>query len=118
MKSILEYTDKFGNNCLMVSFQPMWQYNDRTDEDPTTSTGMFTEIEETILYLIKEGEKYGVDMKTILDTRNKSGSTIFSLATKYSENIALALLERDVTVNTIISKFNTCLLYTSDAADE
>ena len=68
---------------------------------------MITEIEEAILYLIEQGEKHGVEMKTIIDTRNKNGNTLFGWATKYSENIALALLERDVVVNTIKNDFDT-----------
>ena len=107
MKSILEYTNEDGNNCLMISFQPMSKYKNKTKKWPTTSTGMFTEIEEAIMFLIDEGEKHGVDTKTVIDTRNKNGNTLFYGAAQYSEKIALALLERDVIVNTITSDFGT-----------
>ena len=113
MKSILEYTDKYGTNCLIISFQPMEWYRIETKKYPTTLTGMFTEIEDTIMYLIEEGEEHGVDMQTILDTRNKAGQTLFHWATQYSEKIALALLERDVIVNTIRYDFVTPSFYVS-----
>ena len=103
MKSILEFTDKNGDSCLMISFQPMKRYK----KFPTSSTGMFSEIEKTLLFLIEEGEKRGVEMNTILNTRNKTGRTLFHWATQYSEKIALVLLERNVIVNTIKSNFDT-----------
>ena len=107
MKWVLEFTDKDGFNCLMISFQPIINYYDETDENPTSSTGMFSEIETTVRYLIEEGDKHGVDMSTILNARNKNGETLFVWATEYSEKIALALLERNVIVNTIDSTFQT-----------
>ena len=73
----------------------------------TSLTGMFTEIETSVLFLVEEGEKHGVEMSTILNTRNKEGTTLFNWATIYSEKIALALLERNVIVNTIDSNFVT-----------
>ena len=107
MKSILEFTNETGSNCLMTSFQSMYRYWYGTGEYPTCSTGMFSEIENTLLFLIEEGERHGVEMSTILNTRNKQGSTLFSWATQFSEKIALALLERNVIVNTITSNFDT-----------
>ena len=68
---------------------------------------MFAEIEETIMFLIEEGERHGVEMNTILNTRNQEGETLFDWATQYSEKIALALLQRSVTVNTIRGDFAT-----------
>ena len=113
MKSILEFTDEYGNNCLMISFQPMSNYKIKTDEYPSSSTGMFSEIETTLLFLIEEGEKHGVEMSTILNTRDKNGVTLFHWATIYSEKISLALLERNVLVNTIKSDFLTPLFKVS-----
>ena len=107
MKSVLEYTDAEGFSCLMVSFQPINRYWNVTKEYANSSTGMFSEIETTIMFLIKEGEKHGVDMSKVLNTRDKEGKTLFHMATEYSEKIALALLERNVIVNTISSDFNT-----------
>ena len=107
MKSTLEFTHETGVNCLMVSFQQMCRYINKTGQYPTSSTGMFTEIETTILFLIEQGEKHGVDMSTILNTRNKGGETLFYWATMYSEKIALTLLESNVIVTTITSNFNT-----------
>ena len=75
MKSVFEFTERNGNNCLMISFHPMQNYKDETKKNPTSSTGMFTEIETTILYLIVEGEKHGVEISTILNTSSKSGGT-------------------------------------------
>ena len=107
MKSILEFTDEDGNNCLMTSFQRMQWYLKKTQNYPSSSTGMFSEIETTLLFLIEEGERHGVEMSTILNTRAKNGDTLFQWATLYSEKIALALLERNVIVNTISSDFQT-----------
>ena len=107
MKSILEFTNQNGTNCLMASFQPMWRYTKETGELPLNSPGMVSEIEETLLFLIEEGKTHGVEMSTILNMRQKNGSTLFGWATQFSEKISLALLERNVVVNTISSDFTT-----------
>ena len=107
MKSILEFTDTDGFNCLMISFQRMWEYKNETGNYPTRSTGMFSEIETTIFFLIEEGERCGVEMSTILNTRSNDGTTLFDWATQFSEKIALALLERNIIVNTIRGDFDT-----------
>ena len=107
MKSILEFKNDSGSNSLMISFNPIWRYWNETKTYPTSSTGMFSDIEATVLLLIREGEKQGVEMSTILNTRNQEGETLFDWATQYSEKIALALLQRSVTVNTIRGDFAT-----------
>ena len=107
MKSILEFTVEDGNNCLMILFQPMERYWNKIRKHPSSSTGMFSEIETTLLFLIEEAEGCGVEMSTILNTRNKNGTTLFQWASQYSEKIALALLERNVIVNTVESDFDT-----------
>ena len=107
MKTVLEFTAEDGNNCLMISFQSMWRYKNRTKNYPSSSTRIFSEIETTIMFLIEEGDKCGVEMDKILNTKDKSGKTLFSWAARYSEKIALALLERNVIVNTIESDFET-----------
>ena len=91
----------------MATFQSIITYNGKTGDYPSSSTGMFSEIESTLLFLIEEGEKCGVEMSTILNTRDKDGQTLFLWATRYSEKIALALLERNVIVTTIKSNFDT-----------
>ena len=103
----MHFTNEVGFNCLIASFQLMGQYKLKTGRNPTNSTGMFCEIEETLLFLTEESERHGVDMSTILNTRNNEGATLFNWATHYSEKIALALLERNVTVNTVTSDFGT-----------
>ena len=107
MNSIFEFTNETGTNCLIISFQSMWRCKKKTKKYPTSSTGMFSDIERTIIFLIEEGEKHGLDMNTILNTSDKHGGTLFHKATIYSEKIALALLERNVIVNTITSDFMT-----------
>ena len=91
----------------MMSFVPMWWYWKKTKEYPTSSTGMFSEIETTPLFFIGESERRGIEISTILNARCKNGQTFFKLSTEYSEKIALALLERNVIVNTIRSDFDT-----------
>ena len=68
--------------------------------------GLFEEIESTLLFLIEQGDIHGLDMVKILNWRNKSGNTLFSRAAAYSEKISLALLERDVFVNTVDCQFS------------
>ena len=75
MKSIFEFTDKDGYNCLMQTFQPMWRYYNETDDYPTISTGMFSEIETTVLFLIEEGEKSGWTVENGVFTFNASDAT-------------------------------------------
>ena len=100
MKSILEFTEKrAGYNCLMASLNPMFNNKISTGKNPTASTGMFSEIESTILYLIEEGEKHGVEMKSILDNRSKDGGTLFRYATVVSEKTALKLLTSMTTIS-------------------
>ena len=107
MKTIFDFTNENGSNCLLISFVSMDWYQSKTGQFPTKSTGMFSEIETTILFLIEQGEKHVFEMGTILNARSKQGVTLFQWATRYSEKIALALLEHKVIVNTITSDFCT-----------
>ena len=104
--SVLNYTNVSGNNCLMITLELMLWHHKSMRKFPTSSTGLFEEIESTLLFLIEQGDIHGLDMIKILNWRNKSGNTLFSRAVVYSEKISSALLERDVFVNTVDCQFS------------
>ena len=90
----------------MITLELMIWHHSSTGNLPTSSTGLFGEIESTLLFLIEQGDIHGFDMIRILNWRNKSGATLFSRTSVYSKKITLTLLERGIIVNTVNSDFN------------
>ena len=107
MKNVLEYTNEDGYNCIMACFELATWYRIETDEYPEPTTGMMTEVEDSIQMLIQLGETNNVDMKRVLNQVGKNGSTLFTLASVYSEKVASQLLDRRVNVNTVDALFQT-----------
>ena len=66
VESVLNYKDKDGYNCMIISFDMMSRYPHETGKLPDSSMSMFNEIESTILYLIKLAE----DNKLNMNKRN------------------------------------------------
>ena len=90
----------------MIAFDMMTQYKNRNNENfPSASTGLFSEIEATIEYLIRLGDQYNLNMDEILNHKAKDGKTLFYKAAIYSEKLAKILIQRNVKVNTVDDKF-------------
>lgn len=107
VKKVLDYTDKIGSNCLMNCFDLAVGYSQETGDLPELTTGMMAEIENTIQFLIKLGNMKRVDMKSVLNHTTKEGSTLFLLASYYSEKLTYQLLHRRVDVKTVNFSFLT-----------
>ena len=107
VESIFNYKSKNGTNCLIISFEMMAKYHNKTGKLPDSSMPMFNEIESTILYLIKLAEDNKLNMDKILNWVNKIGKTLFWNAAYYSESLALELLKRNVDVKTVDHLFRT-----------
>ena len=107
LKSIFNYKDKNGINCLIISFDMMIWYHHETGNVPDSSMPLFNEIETTILYLIKLAEDNKLNMDKILNSVTANGKTLFMNAALYSESLALELLKRNVDVKTVDDSFQT-----------
>ena len=79
--------------------------NRNNDNFPSASTGLFSEIEATVEYLIRLGDQYNLNMDKILNHKAKDGVTLFGVATYYSEKVANILIQRNVKVNTVDDMF-------------
>ena len=77
-----------------------------TKKDPA-GTEMATEVEKSVYYLIELGEKQGLEMKPILEKTTKSGQTLLLMATHYSSNLAMKLLNRGINAKSIDNTFRT-----------
>ena len=91
----------------MLCFQLAVNYRNKTGDYPEPTTGMMTEIEDSIQMLIEMGVTNNVDMKRVLNHVGKNGKTLFQLASRYSEKVASQLLDRRVNVNTVDALFQT-----------
>ena len=98
----------------MATLELMVWHQIATRSYPTSSTGLFKEIETTLLFLIEQGDKHDVDMKKVLNWKNKTGETLLSKAVKYSEKISFALFDREVVINVINCRFKTPLFKVND----
>ena len=74
---------------------------------PDAPTGLLTEIESSIEYLIDLGDQYNLNMDEILNHKAKNGHTLFTQAAYYSEKVAKILIQRNVKVNTVDDRFMT-----------
>ena len=90
--SIFAHQDQDGYNCLIVSFDLMSHYNYRNNGNyPSTSTGLFCEIEATVEYLIQLADQYNLKTIEILNHKEKAGRTLFAAAAYFSEKVAKLL---------------------------
>ena len=105
--SVFAYQDQVGWNCLISAFQLMGQYENLNGNYPEVSTGLFTEIEATVEYLIQLAEQHDLDMRQILNHKTKNGTTLFWQAASFSEKLAKILLEKNVEVKTVDNIFMT-----------
>ena len=86
----------------------MAKYKNRNNDNyPSASTGLFSEIEATVEYLIRLGDQYNLNMDEILNHKTKNGVTLFTQAAYYSKKVAKILIQRNVKVNTVDQKFLT-----------
>ena len=91
----------------MACFDLATEYSNEKGAIPGQTTGMMTEIEETVQMLIEMGETNNVEMNRVLNQIGKDGLTLFSLASMYSEKVASQLLDRRVNVNIVDCHFFT-----------
>ena len=101
-KSIFEFVDEDGYNCLLIVFDMMHRYKNRTRKYPDSSMPMFTEIESTVRYLLKLAEDNNLDMDKIINWTGLNGDTLFANAACYSESLANELLKKKVVVVTTV----------------
>ena len=105
VESTLNFKNKDGYNCLIVSFSLMTSYQNETRKIPTSSMPMFDEIESTIFYLIKLADDNKLSMNKILNS--VTGQSLFWNASFFYESLALELLTRNVDVKTVDYLFQT-----------
>ena len=105
-RSVLEYQNREGGNCLMSLFQ-MASYNRYEKSRDYPSGLMMNDIEESCVYLIDLAKAFNLNLEKILNHTAKNGFTLFFEATRYSETITRRLLEENVHVNSIIYTFTT-----------
>ena len=104
-KSIFEFADNEGFNCLMILFDMMKRYAIKTSEYPDSNLALFGEIESTALYLIKVAEDNKLNMNDTLNSTTNLGQTLFHNAALYSELLASYLLKRNVVITTVDQLF-------------
>ena len=103
VKSVLEFTNNEGASCLISTFQMAVRYREKTDEYP--SGQMMHDIEDSCIYMIDLAKRFNLDLKKTLNHTTKTGSTLFSAASMFSERITRQLLEENVQVNSVDHKF-------------
>ena len=103
-KSVLEFEDHTGYNCLISLFNMAAHYRNITYDFPPDSK--LHQIEEICFYLIGLGKSHNVDMKKILNHTANEGTTLFSYAASFSERLTKYLIE-EVKVNSIDFHFFT-----------
>ena len=76
VKSVLEFQNHQGYNCLIESFQMASWYRNKTDKYP--SGPMLRDIEESCIFLIQKAKDLKLDLDKILNHTAKDGLTLFS----------------------------------------
>ena len=99
--------EKDGRNCLHVSFKMMQEYYKQTGQIPDRSFEAFNSFEEYFLYLLELAERNNVGMNRVINVTDKTGISIFYLATFFSEIVSNALINLNVIVNRIDNQFIT-----------
>ena len=107
IKTIFTYVSKDKYNCMVILFQMMVFYYNKTGSCPDPSMPIFNEIEEVAFYLIKLAEDNALNMDIILNWTTNDGQTLFSRASSYCESLAIELLKRNVIVTTVDDLFLT-----------
>ena len=106
VKSVFDFEDQEGFNCLIVLFQMAKGYRiENNNEYP--SGPMLREIEESFAFLIDLAKKFGLDLNKLLNHTTKHGQTVFYNASIFSEKIMKRLIEEKVKVNSINDMFLT-----------
>ena len=102
IKSMFELVNEDGTNCLLMLFDMITEYNNRTGKMPNSNLPIFNEVESTAFFLIKLAEENKLDMNAILNWTANDGDTLFSKAAYLSESIASELLKKQVVVVTTV----------------
>ena len=109
IKSVLQFKgfrDDLGANCLTILFQMPTAYRSTTKK--FLSGEMLRDIEESCLFLIRKAKESELDLAKLLNHMTTHGSTLFSLASAFSETMTKQLLtEKVVRVNSIDLAFLT-----------
>ena len=105
VKSIFQFVNRNGQTCLMILFDMMLRYRNKTRKYPDSTMPMFVRIESTALYLIKMAEKQKLNMDRILNWTANDGMTLFSYAAFFSETLSSQLLGRNIIVTTVDHSF-------------
>ena len=99
--------EKAGRNCLHIAFKMMQDYYNETGQLPNRSFEALNWFEEYFIYLLDLAEQNHVDKKRAINKTDKTGISIFHLATLFSELVSNALMSLDVKVNRIDNQFIT-----------
>lgn len=94
MANLFDYHGKNGHNCLTICFDLAEKYEKVTNTFPQPTTGMMSEIDKTIRYLIKLGDDHYVYMDHVLNHATNSEKTLLSTARQYSKQLSGYLLNR------------------------
>ena len=99
--------EKAGRSCLHAAFKMMQGYYKETGQLPDMSFEAFNWFEEYFIYLLDLAEQNNVDTNQAINKTDKTGISIFHLATLFSELVLNALISLDVMVNRIDNQFIT-----------
>ena len=106
VEGVFKFQDYNATSCLTIIFQMATRKrNHSTYKYP--SGPMLRDIEESCLYMIELAKSSKLDLEKILNHTSKTGNTLFSDASAYSEEITKRLLLESVRVNSVSDKFAT-----------
>ena len=107
IKEVLTYKNDDGWNCLIKAFEMLSYYWNKFYMQPDLSHQLMSGAEGSVQYLIRLGDKHGVEMKTVLNEMTNDGRSLFHEATWFSEKLSTQLLQRGVKTNTVNHLFQT-----------
>jgi len=109
VKKLLNNSLGDGVNCLTACFELALSYEQKNNALPESNTGLMTDIEECVQFLIKKGDEHlsKEEMDQVLNQITPDGCTLFASASRFSEKLAEQLLDRGVEVKTMDAKFRT-----------
>ena len=107
VESIFNPEEKERKDCLRAAFTMMERYYEETGQFPNSTIELYNEFESLFVYLLGLAEQNNVDTKQAINVADKTGISLFHLATLYSELVSNELISREVQVNRIDNQLIT-----------
>ena len=96
-----DYVGEEGYTIYMACFQVYMRARYIFKRQKADWTKVVEDTEKVFDYLVKQGEKYGFNVDSILEIPNSNGATCFSIASRCSEKISRCIIGRDIKENNI-----------------